>query len=275
MPVLPDPRRSSRQCVETARRRGLSVRAARRRVSALVGASRVQHAAPDRHAVAGIARRPALLLDRPHGDGRRRLVRRNARGARHRHRLRRRACGPADLHPRWIRDRVRTPQRRSASPAVSAIAPNAPRARRCRSAASFFPTISGGSAFRSDFRPTEPLNGLSRDAPTSDFNGTDTVGGSKIPAALHGTRTWQDGRSSCCPHRKRSASTRERVTSWRSACGASGCGLVEPRGTVVCPRQVARHFQTGQQLDIARDTAGRRRGNALPPVDTDKLRPAC
>ena len=78
--------------------------------------------------------------------------------------------------------------------------------------------------------PTEPLNGLSRDAPTSDFNGTDTVGGSKIPIALHGTRTWQDGRSSCCPHRKRSASTRERVTSWRSACGASGCGLVEPRG---------------------------------------------
>ena len=154
VPVLPDPRRSGRQRLETAGRRGLSVRAPRRRLSAVVRASRVQHAAPDRHAVAGAAGRPALLLDRPHGDGRRRRVRRAARGARHRHRLRRRARRPADLHPRRQR---RGPE--AATPiGVTCRVCHRPKCT-ARSAPpigrELLPDDFGGSACRSDFRTAE------------------------------------------------------------------------------------------------------------------------
>ena len=49
----------------------------------------------------------------------------------------------------------------------------------------------------------------------------------------------------------------------------------------ICPLQaarivagvvgIARHFQTGQQIDIAREAADRRRGNAVPFVGIGKL----
>ena len=119
--VLLHPRRRGRQRLQAAGRRGLSLRPPRRRLSAVVGAPRLPHAAPDRHPVAGAARRPAVLLHRPHGDRRRRAFGAPGR-ARHRAGLRGRACRPADLHPRR-RGAARRGRRRSASPAASATAP--------------------------------------------------------------------------------------------------------------------------------------------------------
>lgn len=80
----------------------LSICQTRRCVSAMVGSRGLQNATPDCHPVAGITpdgqRFFSIARTVTAGGG----VWRNTRGARHRCRLRCRACRAVDLYPRWI-----------------------------------------------------------------------------------------------------------------------------------------------------------------------------
>ncbi len=87
-PLLSDPCRSGRQHLQAARRRRLPVCQTRRRLPAVVRSWYLQDAAPDRYAMAGNARWPAILFDRAHRDRGRRIVRCDSRGAGHCDRLR-------------------------------------------------------------------------------------------------------------------------------------------------------------------------------------------
>src|ERR1700760_4379216 len=44
-------------------------------------------------------------------------------------------------------------------------------------------------------------------------------------------------------------------------------------GIIVCAHDAARHFQAGQQVDVARETADRRRGHAGFLIDTAERYP--